>query len=95
MTIFTNATPALVGGLAASPGILEGPYAEITIGERHLEIYTRPGQSHRIDGKVHGKLLRQAAEQWTPDKPNPCLVPLDGPDEHGKSFVWGKITVTR
>jgi len=79
--------------LLKGPGVLEGPYAEITIGERHLELFTKPGCKDRLDGRVHGKLLRHAAEQWTPGNPNPCLVPLDAGDENGGPYGWGRITV--
>lgn len=72
--------------IAVAPGVLAGPYAEITIGERHIGIYTRVGCKDRIDGKRHGKLARAAAEQWQPHHPNPCLVPLD-------DSVFAKITV--
>lgn len=73
-------------------GILEGPFAEITIGECHLEIFTRPNRRAHIDTARHGKLLRQAAEAWTTDHPNPCLVALDEADEHGGPYVYGRIT---
>lgn len=84
----TDALPPLL----RRPAVLEGPYAEITIGERHLEIYVRPGCANQID-KAHGRKLREAAERWMPGNPNPCLTPLDEADEAGFNNVWGKITI--
>lgn len=83
--------PAIIRPIV--PGVLTGPYAEITIGERHISIWTRVGCKDRIDGKRHGKLARAAAEQWQPHHPNPCLVPLDQADHAGRHHVFAKITV--
>lgn len=73
-------------------GILEGPLAEVTIGEVKLEIYARGGHRNRFDPKRHPKLLREAADRRPPDAPNPCLVPLDE-EEEGGPFVYGRVTI--
>lgn len=75
-----------------TPGVLEGPLAEITIGEVHLEIFVKQGFRNRFNHKKHPKLLREAAERRPRGAPNPCLVPLDE-DEHGNAFVYGRVTV--
>ena len=78
--------------LLKSPGALEGPLVETTIGEVHLEIFVHVGMRNRFDHKKHPRLLRQAAERRPKNAPNPCLVPLDE-DEHGNAHVYGRITV--
>lgn len=78
--------------LDQSPGILEGPLVETTIGEVHLEIFVRPGCRNRFDPKRHPKLLREAADRRPPNAPNPCLVPLDDGEEGGP-YVYGRVNV--
>ncbi len=78
--------------LVKSPGMLEGPLAEKTIGEIHLEIFVKVGMRNRFDPEKHPKLLREAADRRPRNAPNPCLVPLDE-DEHGNAYVYGRVTV--
>lgn len=77
----------------AGPGVLEGPYSELKIGEITIEIYTRRNAKHMINPKVHGIRAREAAEQRPPHAPNPALVPLDWENEDmpGGPFVFAKI----
>jgi hypothetical protein len=77
----------------AAPGVLEGPYAELKLGEVTIQIWTRRGEKRRIDGKIHGKRAREAAEQKPAHAPNPCLVPLDVENEGmpGGPFVFALV----
>lgn len=89
----TDVKPDFIHYLA-SPGVLEGPYAEKKIGEVLIEIFTRVGQKSRIDGKVHGKRAREAAEQRPMHAPNPALIALDTENESepGGPFVFARVT---
>lgn len=77
----------------AAPGVLEGPYASLQIGEVLIEIFTRAGQKARIS-REHGKRAREAAEQRPLHASNPCLIPLDTENEGeaGGPFVFARVT---
>lgn len=81
----------------AAPGVLEGPYNELKIGEVTIEIFTRRGAKYMI-ARHHGIRAREAAEQRPPTTPhNPCLVALDWENEDmpGGPFVFARITDER
>jgi hypothetical protein len=88
----TTEKPAFVHYVAA-PGILEGPYATLVIGEVTIEIFVRLGQKARI-ARHHGIRAREAAEQRPAHASNPCLVPLDIENEgdEGGPFVFARVT---
>lgn len=77
----------------AAPGVLEGPYNELRLGEIHIEIFTRLGAKHMI-ARCHGIRAREAAEMRPPTAPNPCLVALDWENEDmpGGPFVFARVT---
>lgn len=77
----------------AAPGVLEGPYASLQLGEVLIEIFARAGHKARI-GRHHGIRAREAAEQCATHGPNPCLIPLDHEafGEPGYPFVWARVT---
>lgn len=77
----------------AAPGVLEGPYAELRIGEVHIEIFTRRGHKDKIK-RHHGIRAREGAETRLPHHPNPCLIPLDWENEGmpGGPFVFARVT---
>src|ERR1700760_3555339 len=79
---------------AAAPGVLEGPYASNKIGEVLIEIFTRVGAKGFIDGKVHGKRAREAAEMRPAHAPNPALINLDWENDEmpGGPFVFARVT---
>ena len=71
--------------------ILEGPHAQITIGEITISVYTTPGHKGRIE-KRHGKLAREAADMRPPGSPNPCIIPLDPETkDEGGPFVYAHV----
>lgn len=88
----TDKPPSSIVYIAA-PGVLEGPYAALRIGEVHIEIFTRVGHSNRIS-RHHGKLAREGAEQHQAHHPNPSLIPLDmeNAGEPGGPFVFARVT---
>lgn len=71
---------------------LEGPKAEIAIGEITISIWCKPGHANRIDPKRHGKMAREAADRRPAVCPNPCIIPLD-PDTsaEGGPFVYAHV----
>lgn len=79
---------------AAGPGALEGPFAVLVVGEVTIEIFTRRGAKDFINGKVHGKRAREAAEMRPAHAPNPALINLDWENDEmpGGPFVFARVT---
>lgn len=77
----------------AGPGVLEGPYAELTLGEVKIEIFARR-DSKRYIARHHGIRAREAAEMRPAHAPNPALVALDWENEDlpGGPFVFARVT---
>lgn len=78
----------------AAPNTLEGPYGALQLGEVSIEIWTRRGAKGFIDGKVHGKRAREAAEMRPAHAPNPALINLDWENDElpGGPFVFALVT---
>ena len=77
-----------------APGALEGPLAERSFGEVHIDLWAKVGHRNRFDPKVHPRRAREAAERRPENPPNPCLVPLDEETMvEGGPFIYARVTV--